>query len=260
MVRNVLDPCGDIIFVHGLGGTARKTWCYDRNLDYFWPPWLGEEDGLSSFRLFTFGYNSNYRGACTNLNIFDFAKDLLFQILTFSDALGADQPPLGHRAIFFIAHSMGGLVVKKAYVLGKQDHEYADIISRVYGIIFLATPHRGAQYAKTLNNILSTAPFGSSSKAYVADLDVHSSTLQDINEQFRVLCGDLALVSFFETLKTSFGVTKILVRYSDVLISRYLLSDLSRLLEKSLESLDIHRRSQARSMRIIIPSASSRIV
>lgn len=189
---------------------ARKTWCYGRNLDYFWPPWLGEEDGLSSFRIFTFGYNSDFKGACTNLNIFDFAKDLLFHMLTFSDASGADQAPLGHRAIFFVAHSMGGLVVKKAYVLGKQDHEYADIISRVHGILFLATPHRGAQYAKTLNNILSSAPFGSF-KAYVADLDIHSGTLQDINEQFRVLCGDLALVSFFETLKTSFGVTKVLV-------------------------------------------------
>ena len=206
-----MNPSGDIIFVHGLGGMARKTWCYERNLDYFWPPWLGEEDGLSSFRIFTFGYNSNFKGACTNLNICDFAKDLLFQMLTFSGATGVDQAPLGHRAIFFVTHSMGGLVVKKAYVLGKQDHEYVDIIGRVHGILFLATPHRGAQYAKILNNILSTAPFGSSPKAYVADLDIHSGALQDINEQFRVLCGDLALVSFFETLKTSFGVTKVLV-------------------------------------------------
>lgn len=257
LVRNVLDPCGDIIFVHGLGGMARKTWCYDRNLDYFWPPWLGEEDGLSSFRIFTFGYNSDFKGACTNLNIFDFAKDLLFQILTFSDGSGADQAPLGHRTIFFVAHSMGGLVVKKAYVLGKQDHEYVDIMSRVHGILFLATPHRGAEYAKTLNNILSTAPFGSS-KAYIADLNIHSSALQDINEQFRVLCGDLALVSFYETLKTSFGIAKVLVRDSDALMSQFF-SDMSRLLGKSPEFLDTHRRSQARSMRIIILSANSKL-
>lgn len=259
LVRNVLDPCGDIIFVHGLGGMARKTWCHDRNLDYFWPPWLGEENGLSSFRIFTFGYNSNFKGARTNLNILDFAKDLLFQILTFSDASGANYAPLGHRAIFFVAHSMGGLVVKKAYVLGKQDHEYVDIISRVRGILFLATPHRGAQYAKILNNILSVAPFGPSSKAYVADLDIHSGVLQDINEQFRVVCGDLALVSFFETLKTSFGVTKVLVRFSNATMNSYILSDQSRLLRKSLESSDTHKRSQARSTQIITPSASLKV-
>lgn len=214
LVHNVSDPAGDIIFVHGLGGTARKTWCWERNLDYFWPLWLADEDELSSYRIFTFGYNSNFKGACTNLNIVDFAKDLLFQMLTFTGESGGDHSRIGRRAIFFVAHSMGGLVVKKAYVLGRQDFEYADIISRVHGVAFLATPHRGAQYAKTLNNILSAAPFGASAKAYVAELDIHSGTLQDINEQFRTVCGELALVSFFETLKTNFGLTKILVRCS----------------------------------------------
>ncbi len=204
-------PSGDIIFVHGLGGTARKTWSWDRNVDYFWPVWLAEEDGLSSYRIFTYGYNSNFKGAGTNLNIIDFAKDLLFQMLVFSDGLGEDRVPVGRQPLIFVAHSMGGLVVKKAYVLGKHDSRYAHIISKIHGIMFLATPHRGAHYAKILNNILSTAPLGAPPKAYIEDLDTHSRTLQDINEQFRTLCADLSLVSFFETLKTSFGITKSLI-------------------------------------------------
>ena len=204
-------PSGDIIFVHGLGGTARRTWSWDRNVDYFWPAWLSEEDGLSSFRIFTYGYNSNFKGAGTNLNIIDFAKDLLFQMLVFSDGVGECRLPIGQQPIIFVAHSMGGLVVKKAYVLGRNDSQYAHIISKTYGIMFLATPHRGAHYAKILNNILSTAPLGLPPKAYVDDLDTQSRALQDINEQFRTLCGDLSLVSFFETLKTSFGITKSLI-------------------------------------------------
>lgn len=204
-------PSGDIIFVHGLGGSARKTWSWDRNVDYFWPVWLAEEDRLSSYRIFTYGYNSNFKGAGTNLNIIDFAKDLLFQMLVFSDGLGEDRLPIGRQPIIFVAHSMGGLVVKKAYVLGKHDGQYAHIVSKTHGIMFLATPHRGAHYAKILNNILSTAPLGAPPKSYVEDLDTHSRTLQDINEQFRTLCGDLSLVSFFETLKTSFGITKSLI-------------------------------------------------
>ncbi len=204
-------PSGDIIFVHGLGGTARKTWSWDKNVDYFWPVWLAEEDGLSSYRIFTYGYSSNFKGAGTNLNIIDFAKDLLFQMLVFSGGLGEDRVPLGRQPLIFVAHSMGGLVVKKAYVLGKHDSQYAHIISKTHGIMFLATPHRGAHYAKILNNILSTAPLGAPPKAYIEDLDTHSRTLQDINEQFRTLCGDLSLVSFFETLKTSFGITKSLI-------------------------------------------------
>lgn len=31
--------------------------------------------------------------------------------------------------------------MKKAYSLGKHDRDYASIISSVYGIVFLATPH-----------------------------------------------------------------------------------------------------------------------
>ncbi len=106
---------------------------------------------------------------------------------------------------------MGGLLVKMAYVLGKHDPEFANIISQVYGIIFLGTPHQGARYAKTLNYILSTAPFGVHPKPYIADLHTQSVTLQDINEQFRTACGSLALVSFFETLKTSYGGAKLYV-------------------------------------------------
>lgn len=204
-------PSGDIIFVHGLGGTARKTWSWERNVNYFWPEWLAEEDGLSAYRIFTYGYNSNFKGAGTNLNIIDFAKDLLFQMLVFSDGLREDCVSVGQQPIIFVAHSMGGLVVKKAYVLGKHDDQYAHIISKTHGIIFLATPHRGAHYAKILNNILATAPLGAPPKAYVEDLDTQSRTLQDINEQFRTLCGNLYLVSFFETLKTSFGFAKFLI-------------------------------------------------
>ena len=166
---------------------------------------------LSSCRIFTFGYNSNFKGAATNLTILDFAKELLFEMLTFTEDHVGGHLSVAQTPIIFVAHSMGGLVVKKAYILGRSDSEYAQIISNVYGIVFLATPHRGAQYAKMLNNILSTAPLGAPPKAYIADLDTHSSALQDINEQFGKLCNELSLFSFFETLKTSFGLTKLVI-------------------------------------------------
>lgn len=199
------DPNGDIIFVHGLGGTSKKSWCWNKDTDYFWPEWLAEEDGLTSHRIFTFGYNSDVKGSAANLNVIDFAKALLFQMKTFSDGHGQDgnRVPIGRQPIIFVAHSMGGLVVKKAYVLGKYDGDYAEVVSQTHGIVFLATPHRGAQYAKILSSILATAPFAGPSKAYLADLENHSVALQDINEQFRTVCGDLSLMSFFETLKTN---------------------------------------------------------
>ncbi|KAL8792252.1 MAG: hypothetical protein Q9195_005131 [Heterodermia aff. obscurata] len=144
-------------------------------------------------------------------DIADFAKELLFEMLTFTGDHPGGHISVAQTPTIFVAHSMGGLVVKKAYILGRSTSEYAQIVSNVYGIVFLATPHRGAQYAKMLNHILSTAPLGAPPKAYIADLDTHSSALQDINEQFRTLCNELSLFSFFETLKTSFGLTKLVI-------------------------------------------------
>jgi len=208
------QPSGDIVFVHGLGGTAMRTWSWKRDVNHFWPIWLADEQDLSTFRIFSFGYNSNFKGAGTNLNIMDFAKDLLFSMLTFSGGFRDNTDSyvaIGENPIFFVSHSMGGLVVKKAFNIGKHDKQYSELIANVHGIVFLATPHRGAQYAKMLNNILSTAPIGAPPKAYVAELDTQSSSLQDINEQFRTVCEDLRLASFFETKKTNVGVTKLLV-------------------------------------------------
>ncbi|KAI0616162.1 NACHT and WD domain-containing protein [Pyrenophora tritici-repentis] len=106
---------------------------------------------------------------------------------------------------------MGGLVVKKAYPLGIQNSQFSEIAALFHGIDFLATPHRGTQSAATLNNILASLPIGPSSKSYAAELQLHSHTLHEINEQFRHHCQDLALMSYFETEKTSVGLKDILL-------------------------------------------------
>lgn len=71
-------------------------------------------------------------------------------------------------------------------------------------MVFLATPHRGSTFAAMLNNILRASP-GGSAKNYVAELERLSGSLQDINELFRNICGNLKLVSFHETIKTNLG-------------------------------------------------------
>ncbi len=199
---------GDIVFVHGLGGSPYKTWTWNQDdQDSFWPAWLPDCDPcLANFRVSTFGYNAKFKGSATNLDIIDFAKDLLFELAAAFDI----QDQSRSRPIIFIVHSLGGLVIKKAYTLGKHDEQYKGITERVRGMIFLSTPHRGTQYAKTLNNILSAA-IGTSAKAYVAALSLQSSTIQDINENFRIHCKDIKLCSVFETLKTHLSVSKVLV-------------------------------------------------
>ncbi|KAL8907648.1 MAG: hypothetical protein Q9207_001300 [Kuettlingeria erythrocarpa] len=193
----------DLIFVHGLGGSSYKTWSWNRDIDYFWPEWLLSDPHLASSRIFTFGYNANLKGPSSNLNINEFAKDLLTRMMTFSGG-PMPSPNIGTNPIVFVAHSMGGLIVKRAFILARSDDKYSKIVSQVHGMLFLSTPHKGSNYAHTLNNILKAAP-SSSQKIYVSELELNSTSLQDINEQFRTMCGDLTLVSFYESLKTAIG-------------------------------------------------------
>ena len=92
----------------------------------------------------------------------------------------------------------------QAYILAKSDDKYSRIVPRIHGMLFLSTPHKGSNYAHTLNTILNAAPT-TAQKVYVSELELNSTSLQDINEQFRTMCGDLTLVSFYESLKTSIG-------------------------------------------------------
>lgn len=71
----------DIIFVHGLGGASHRTWSKNQDHSLFWPQqWLPLEPEICSARILTFGYNARFRsGGPQNMNVADFAKDLLFE-------------------------------------------------------------------------------------------------------------------------------------------------------------------------------------
>lgn len=77
----------DIIFVHGLGGTSRLSWSWNRDLSLFWPQeWLPLEPGFKDARILTFGYNAHFMSQNKDtFNVSDFAKDLLLQMKFGSD-------------------------------------------------------------------------------------------------------------------------------------------------------------------------------
>ena len=82
----------DIVFVHGLGGTSRKTWSKNEDPDLFWPlKFLPFEPDVALTRIFTFGYNANFRAAGKiNISVLDFAKDLLFDLKYAKDERNRD--------------------------------------------------------------------------------------------------------------------------------------------------------------------------
>jgi WD40 repeat protein len=221
----------DIIFVHGLGGHSQNTWSKDHDPSFFWPKlWLPVEPGMENTRILTFGYNANFRGNGAGKSIssiLDFAKELLFEMLFAKDSSG-DDLNLGRNPIIFVVHSMGGLVVKKAYLLGMHDDKYAHIVKSVGSIIFLSTPHRGSKFSETLNRVLS-ASF-QTPKNFIADLNKSSAAIEELNEQFRHFAPKLVICSFYETLATSIGFKKVMVLEKDSSVLGYP-SELSRSLQ-----------------------------
>lgn len=154
------------------------------------------------------------------LNISDFAKDLLFS-MRFATGKGERKLSIGSVPIIFVAHSMGGLLVKKAFLLGQHDEHYRDLVRAMSGIVFLSTPHRGSNLAEALNRILAACIFALSPKQYISELSISSPTLQEINEQFRHIAPSVSIVSFYETLKTSIALFPVMVLQRDSSILGY---------------------------------------
>ncbi len=104
-------------------------------------------------------------------------------------------------------------MIKRAYILAKQKEEFRVLADRVRTILFLATPHRGADLAQLLSRILNLA---SGPRPFITDLQRNSIATQSINDEFPEHCQGLQLYSFYETLPTSYGVGKGLVVDKDL--------------------------------------------
>ncbi|KAF3482709.1 uncharacterized protein GIQ15_02033 [Arthroderma uncinatum] len=204
LLRDVPEPLVDFVFVHGLGGGSRKTWSFSPDPKHYWPKeWLKDDPEFRQVRIHSFGYEADWASIGENvLNIHDFGLSLLREIE------GNPNIRRSKTKIVFIAHSMGGIVVKKAYILAREDPKLKDLAGRIHTLYFLATPHRGSDLAKLLKRILGLS---FSTKSFVNALTPASETIASINHSFGHLAGDLHLWTFCETLKTTIGLKPAMV-------------------------------------------------
>ncbi|KAA6415622.1 MAG: hypothetical protein FRX48_00338 [Lasallia pustulata] len=174
------NPDVDIIAVHGLNPTntefhAEATWTVEDKL------WLRDflPPQLPSARVLLFGYNANVAFETSIAGVHEQAINLLNRI-------ASKREEAEERPIVFVAHSLGGIVVKRALVEAKLDDSYKSIREATYGIAFFGTPHQGGNFAK-LGDIAASIIRGTLfSDALVGD--------------FRHQLEDYHVLSFFETL------------------------------------------------------------
>ncbi|WP_292717254.1 ABC-three component system protein [Mesorhizobium sp.] len=161
----------DVVFVHGLTGDYRETWTHKNGT--FWPRWLA--DDFSSLNVYSAGYDSSI--------FLNFLKgdgaSLADRATMLLDRLLSRKAP--NRPILFITHSLGGLIVKQML---RKSHDASNVrrkrlCKNLAGVVFIATPHQGAQFAKSVNSVLQIL----TSKS-VKELSHGADSLIDLGQWF----------------------------------------------------------------------------
>ncbi|OTB18181.1 hypothetical protein K445DRAFT_314992 [Daldinia sp. EC12] len=126
------------------------------------------------------------------------ADDLLDQIMKTRVSQSKSRP------IFFICHSIGGLVAKLALAKANQKPELRPLIFDCHGIAFFATPHRGSSYMSMphlresiqhLMYLQSPLP-----KSITRELRLGNKSLLKLQDQFMDMASELRIWTFYETV------------------------------------------------------------
>ncbi|RMJ08730.1 hypothetical protein CDV36_011652 [Fusarium kuroshium] len=137
--EGVPDNCkADIVFVHGLTGNSHSTWRHE-SAELPWPEELLVKD-ISDCKILKYDYDVSGIHSLDNGTLRDLAADFLYELVNWR------QDNQSERPIIFVAHSLGGLVVKR--MLGESQPRDALYSIRLFtrGIIFLGTPHRASRW------------------------------------------------------------------------------------------------------------------
>jgi hypothetical protein len=220
------DPAltiGSIVFVHGFNGHPERTWTHRGEVSndqyghdendgerpskfqkllpsasshhgrsgvrkaVYWPQDLAPITAPNA-RVLTYGYDTHIRhwlGSAVSKNtIYDIAWDFLI-------GLEAERRSEPSRPLLFIAHSLGGIVVKEALRRSRGCEIYQSYLCSIYestsGIIFFGTPHGGADPRGLIQHIaekiIRAAGF-SVNEQIVSTLLPSSERLRELREEF----------------------------------------------------------------------------
>jgi pimeloyl-ACP methyl ester carboxylesterase len=197
---HVTDITCSIIAVHGLGGHWQKTWAAENGkmwLRDFLPTQLSAVNVKAAF--WSYGYNADVALSAAVTNLDDEAEMLLDRIKG-----ERGRPEEMARPIIFIAHSLGGILVKKAMIRAQERCElYGELLSKIRGIVFLGTPHRGsdvAWWASFPAKLLKALQLGTGTNtAYLDALTRNSKEFSRISQQWVERSKELVIRTFFET-------------------------------------------------------------
>ncbi|KAH8699434.1 hypothetical protein GQ44DRAFT_718113 [Phaeosphaeriaceae sp. PMI808] len=200
------EPLIDIVAVHGLNPTRREdhafhTWtAVDKDGNE--RLWLSQDlpKLLPRARIFLYEYNSFPALTESKQRFIHEGSKLLA-------CLDNERYKLKDRPIIFIAHSLGGILVKQALVNARQNPLYEPIGEATQGLFFFGTPHGGGKDALVKVGTAAARVLGTVTFSYSNDImkAVKSGSMYSdiLKEGFRHQLLKYQIVSFVEGAGTN---------------------------------------------------------
>ncbi|KAG8526971.1 uncharacterized protein KY384_008400 [Bacidia gigantensis] len=210
----------DVIAIHGLNGHPTGSWTGLDSKSLWLRDSLPEE--LPGARIFSYGYPADIVFNPSKATLYDLAVGFVSSLMT-------KRLPRQRRPIIFVAHSMGGIICKKALILALNDPYYRPILEDCAAVLFFGTPHRGSELSGIggiAADIFNLALFVSGSgmmtgrarEDLIRSLNPRSRELLEINRDFRQVADKFRILSFYETEETT-PLGKLVVNQTSAILS-----------------------------------------
>ncbi|KAF8511483.1 P-loop containing nucleoside triphosphate hydrolase protein [Hysterangium stoloniferum] len=184
----------DVVAIHGFDGHREKSWTGDNG-----KLWLRDflPQAIPTARILSYGYDAYTESSSSQQTLHGHAQDFLARLSMFREADGTTKRP-----IIFIAHSLGGIILKSALIQAAAAHKghlllHKGIHLSTYGILFLGTPHRGTDIVLKFISLCSRP-----NNILLKHLTSHSELLQHQNSDFNLITADFQMKFFYENLPT----------------------------------------------------------
>ncbi|KAF8527032.1 hypothetical protein BU17DRAFT_40266, partial [Hysterangium stoloniferum] len=212
-----------IVAIHGLDGDRELSWTAENN-----KMWLKDPDMLpataKNARILTYGYNTTTWGEQQKLpeTMQSIAEILVSRVVQYRMRTRTPED----RPIIFIAHSMGGIILKFALIYASRHHRehvlnYKSFSEVTKGILFFGTPHRGTDGITAAEIFVKIhAMSGEIDQTLRKHLVVNSETLEDMRADYCAISDRYITNCFFESLPSTLpdGRFRMLVpKYSAVI-------------------------------------------
>ncbi|CCA75867.1 related to tetratricopeptide repeat domain protein-Neosartorya fischeri [Serendipita indica DSM 11827] len=196
-----INPIVDIVAIHGLQGHREKTWTTDDGVC-----WLRDllPSDLPNARILSYGYDvDTHNEERVSTHTLGRHAD------GFANALSRIRKDAPRRPIIFVAHNIGGIILKLALVIcHNQDldssTELRDILVSTHGILYFGTPHfglAGITFLEVVNRLASV--YMETTNVILKDLRDHSNELEDIQRLYVTASEKISSIFFCEEYASS---------------------------------------------------------